>query len=82
MREALRRRLVELRDQGMQISAVNPVAALADLISEQLAEGRIDRADIAGLLAETEQDIWADRHQQLRHRTGLDGLGRDFARRF
>ena len=77
MREALRRRLVELRDQGMQISAVNPVAALADLISEQLAEGRIDRADIAGLLAETEQDIWADRHQQLRIRTGLAGLGQN-----
>ena len=38
--------LIDFREQGMRVSDINPVAALADIICEQLYGGEIDRDDL------------------------------------
>lgn len=64
-------RLYDFREQGMQIGDINPVAALADVICEQLYMGEIGRADIEATLAEIGDDLWKSKSQHLEEQTGI-----------
>ena len=74
MREELLQNLIELREQGMRIDAVNPVSALSDIISNKITQGQISSTQIHQLLDDISEDIWSERHQSLRSYTGLDAL--------
>ena len=39
-------RLKTLRDQGMSITDINPVSALAETIDDEIYEARVSRKDI------------------------------------
>lgn len=63
--------LVDFREQGMRISDINPVAALADIICEQLYGGEINRSDLFTTLDQISGDLWARQCQHLRQQTGI-----------
>ena len=61
--------LIDFREQGMRISDINPVAALADIICEQLYAGEINRNDLNATLEQISSDLWARQRQHLRLQT-------------
>ena len=63
--------LIDFREQGMRISDINPVAALADIICEQLYGGEIDRSDLDIVLKQISHDLWTHQYQHLRLQTGI-----------
>ena len=63
--------LIDFREQGMRVSDINPVAALADIICEQLYGGEIDRDDLDTILGQISGDLWARQRQHLRLQTGI-----------
>ena len=66
------RHLYRFREQGMQVTDVNPVSALADLIGEQLYEGEATAADLRQVLDLHAAELWQERIASLRWQTGLD----------
>ncbi|MGB1871886.1 MAG: phosphoenolpyruvate carboxylase [Candidatus Puniceispirillaceae bacterium] len=69
------RNLYQFRSQGMQVTDVNPVSALADLIGEQLYDGEATAADLRHVLDTHAAELWQDRVNDLRRQTGLDEIG-------
>ena len=67
--------LQTFRRQGMQLSDINPITALADMISEKFYDGEIKQSDIKALLDELSQDIWSSQSQALAHQAGLSPQG-------
>ena len=63
--------LINFREQGMRISDINPVAALADIICEQLYGGEINRSDLDASLEQISQDLWTRQRKHLRLQTGI-----------
>ena len=43
-------KLFELREQGMQVTDINPVSALADIIGDQIGSGEVTADRLRGLL--------------------------------
>ena len=66
-------KLVELRQQGMEIADINPVSALADIIGGQIDSGAVSIDQIGVFLDGQAKTLWARRVDDLRHQTGLDG---------
>lgn len=76
--EGLRLSLTELRDQGMRIPDINPVSALADMLSDKLYSEQLDIEDIDRLLDELADNAWqgqasalADKAQLAQHGPSL-----------
>ena len=63
--------LQNLRQQGMQLSDINPVSALADLVSEKLSQGEITLSDIQSLLDTLSDDLWQKQVDGLAKQSGL-----------
>lgn len=66
------KQLVEFRDQGLRITDINPVAALADVICDQLYTGEIGRQEIAQTLDQIGAQLWAQQSQRLQNQTGIN----------
>ena len=64
--------LYQFRNQGMQVTDVNPVSALADLIGEQLYDGEATATDLRQVLDLHAAGLWQERVAELRRQTGLD----------
>ena len=71
LRENWLSHLIDFREQGMRISDINPVAALADIICEQLYGGKINRNDLDASLKQISHDLWTCQRQHLRLQTGI-----------
>ena len=65
--------LYRFRTQGMQVTDVNPVSALADLIGEQLYDGVVTTDDLRQVLDVHAAALWQERVADLRRQSGLDG---------
>ena len=71
LRENWLSHLIDFREQGMRISDINPVAALADIICEQLYGGEINLNDLDASLEQISHDLWTRQRQHLRLQTGI-----------
>ena len=67
------RNLYEFRAQGMHVTDVNPVSALADMIGEQLYTSEITMDDLRQVLDSHADTLWRQRVADLRRQTGIDG---------
>ena len=65
--------LYRFRAQGMQVTDVNPVSALADMIGEQLNDGAATTDDLRQVLDVHAAALWQERVADLRWQSGLDG---------
>jgi phosphoenolpyruvate carboxylase len=65
--------LYRFRDQGMRVTDVNPVSALADMIGEQLYDGAATIDDLRQVLDVHAATLWQERVADLRRQSGLDG---------
>ena len=63
--------LISLRQQGMHISDINPVSALADMMSDQLYHGQLTRTEIEALISEISQHVWQKQATELAGKTNL-----------
>jgi len=70
--EAWLSQLGDFRNQGMRINDINPIAALADVICDQLHEGEITHQDIETTLHHLGAALWTEQCRRLREQTGLD----------
>ena len=63
--------LHNLREQGMKMAEINPIAALADNLSDKLAKDEIDVSALHQILDDIGQDIWQNMSARLATQTGL-----------
>ena len=68
-------KLFELREQGMQVTDINPVSALADIIGDQIGSGKVTVDRLRSLLDHQAGDLWGRRVAALRSQTSLDSGG-------
>lgn len=64
-------KLFDLREQGMQVTDINPVSALVDIIGEQLEAGEVTAGEIRSFLDHYAADLWEQQVNNLRWQTGL-----------
>ena len=64
--------LEALRDQGKVITSVNPIAVLADRLSQDLDSGAVGMGDIAHCLADLSEKALRQRAQDLAGMLGVD----------
>ena len=64
--------LYELREQGMHVTDINPISALADIIGEQIASGDLSSERLGLFLDHYAVELWQQRVENLRTQTGLD----------
>ena len=69
--EQLTSQLHDLRRQGMNMAEINPIAALADQISDKLAKNEITSATLHDMLDDIGSDLWGDMTKHLAQKTGL-----------
>ena len=63
--------LYDFRNQGMRITDVNPVSALADVIFDQIHTEEVTRDQLERALGYLGEFIWAEQCQNLRVQTGI-----------
>ena len=66
--------LYELREQGMHVTDINPISALADIIGEQIASGDLSSERLGLFLDHYAVELWQQRVENLRTQTGLDDM--------
>ncbi len=64
--------LAALREQGKVITSVNPIAILADRLSQDLDSGVVGIGDIAHCLADLSQKVLHQRAHDLAAMVGID----------
>ena len=57
----------------MQVTDINPISALADIIGEQIASGDLSLERLGLFLDHHAVELWQHRVENLRMQTGLDG---------
>ena len=67
-------RLKTLREQGMSITDINPVSALAEMVDDDIYEERVSRKDIEIVLDNISEELWRNKASSLRYQAGLDGV--------
>ena len=67
----LKTQLCSLREQGMKISDINPISALADTLSDKLYSETLSMADIDQLLDQIAAQTWHEQADRLATQTGL-----------
>ncbi len=65
------KQLYEFREQGIRVTDINPIAALADVISEQLYHTDLTQEKLMQILQHVGKELWAEQCQNLRHQTGV-----------
>ena len=68
----LKTELAALREQGKLITSVNPIAVLADRLSQDLDSGAIDIGEIARCLADLSEKVLHQRAQDLADMLGVN----------
>ena len=63
--------LVRFREQGMRVGDINPIAALADIICEQLHGGEIGRLDLNSTLDALGDELWRQQTRHLHRKVGV-----------
>ena len=72
--------LKTLREQGLKMAEINPVAALGDEISDQLAKGEITSEHLHDMLDRLSGDLWISMTKRLAVQTGaVDGTTLDLS---
>ena len=71
LRSTLISQLHDLRQQGMKMAEINPIAALADVIAKQLSTQEITTDDLQKILNEIGQDTWQEMSHRLATQTDL-----------
>ena len=71
----LKAQLYSLREQGMKISDINPISALADTLSDNLYDKTISMADIDHLLDQIAAQTWHEQADRLATQTQLSHYG-------
>ena len=61
-----------LRNQGMSITDINPVSALAEMIDDEIYESRVSRHDIENVLKDISKELWRHKVSDLRYQSGLN----------
>ena len=64
--------LYEFREQGMQITDINPISALSDVICDQLYDGKLTRTNLQQCLNQMGSELWNHQCQRLRQQTGVN----------
>ena len=64
-------KLTKLRKQGLEVSDINPISALADIIYEKLNSGQINKNDINHTLKKISEKLWKEQVVNLRKKIGL-----------
>ena len=72
LRDTLYEKLENFREQGKNISELNPILALADDICEQLYQKKIGREDIDLLITQMGGQVWENQISELRTKTGAE----------
>ena len=72
LKDTLFEKLEDFREQGKNISELNPILALADDICEQLYQKKIGREDIELLITQIGSQVWDNQKSELRIKTGAD----------
>ena len=67
-------RLKTLREQGMSITDINPVSALAEMIDDDIYEERVSRKDIEIVLNNISEELWRNKAFSLRYQAGLESV--------
>ena len=81
LQQELRSALQDLRQQGLQLSDINPITALADMISEKLYQNDITISDIDEMLESVSEDIWNQQAQALSYQSGLSDINSGLSKR-
>ena len=63
--------LSEFRKQGLEVSDINPISALADKIYDKLYTGKITKKDIRFTLEKISESLWKEQIINLRKKTNL-----------
>ena len=63
--------LYEFREQGMRITDVNPIPALADVIFDQIHTEKVTRSQLEQVLVYLRRSLWAEQCRHLRLQTGI-----------
>ena len=64
-------KLTKLRKQGLEVSDINPISALADIIYEKLNSGQINKNDINHTLKKISEKLWKEQVYNLRKKISL-----------
>jgi phosphoenolpyruvate carboxylase len=72
----LKNTLSNLREQSMQLSDINPISALSDIVSDKLYQKTLTKDDIQVILDELGSTIWQSQASALAEQTGLTNLTR------
>ena len=63
--------LSKFRKQGLEVSDINPISALADKIYDKLYTGKITKKDISYTLEKISESLWKEQIINLRKKTNL-----------
>ena len=63
--------LSKFRKQGLEVSDINPISALADKIYDKLYTGKIAKKDISYTLEKISKNLWKEQIINLRKKTNL-----------
>ena len=72
LHDNLYEKLENFREQGKNISELNPILALADDICEQLYQKKIVHEDIGLLITQMGSQLWDNQISELRIKTGAE----------
>ena len=72
LRKQWQEKLKTLRHQGMSTTDINPVSALAEMIDDNVYEGRVSRKEIQLVLKDISNELWQHKISDLRSQAGLN----------
>lgn len=79
LRESWLKKLYDFREQGLHISDVNPVSALAEHIEEEIYKGKINADDLQNVINLLSAQIWQKTVKKLRMQTQVENSEKDKA---
>ena len=77
LRESWLKKLYDFREQGLHISDVNPVSALAEHIEEEIYKGKINADDLQNVINLLSAQIWQKTVKKLRMQTQVENSEKD-----
>ena len=64
--------LSKLRKQGLEVSDINPISALADKIYDKLYTGKLTKKDIRYTLEKISENLWKEQIINIRRKAATD----------
>ena len=77
LRESWLRKLYDFREQGLHISDVNPISALAEHIEEEIYKGKVTADGIQEVINLLSKQIWHKTVKNLRMQTQVESSETD-----